>query len=405
MNFIISLALKNLRRNLRRTVISGIAVIAGVALMILGNGLIGGLDEGVIRGQIDTQVGHVSFFPPGHPTNGLENPVDELVELPPGLPGLLQEQTYTERLRFDTRIIHGSNSMRVVGVGYNPETDGEVFLRDDFEITGSWPEETDHFGVVIGKTLASLLEVEVGSLVTMQTRTSMGSQNALSWPVVGILNAQNPLLDSKVAFLTLDQAMELIVAPGPSQVSVRLDRRGATDDFIEVMQSAIELNNWQVVSYLEGADDMLAINKIRRSALKVMIFVLMAIAATGIANTVIMAVYERIREVGTLAAMGMRPKQIRKLFLIEGAVMGFAAALLGAFLGGIANYHLSTVGFSVGDLPDAGAIPISSTIYTTFAWGPIWLGLAFGVFVATAASIWPARFAAGLAPAVAVRDD
>ena len=405
MSFIISLAFKNLRRNLRRTVISGIAVIAGVALMILGNGLIGGLDEGVIRGQIDTQVGHVSLFPPGHPTNGLENPVDELVELPVGVDRLLAENSSTERLRFDTRIIHGANGMRVTGVGYNPDTDAEVFLRDGFEITGAWPEDAEQTGVVLGKTLASLLEVEVGSMVTMQTRTSMGSQNALSWPVVGILNAQNPLLDSRIAFLTLDQAMELIVAPGPSQVAIRLDRRGATEGFLEGIQGSVELGDWQVVSYIEGAEDMLAINKIRRSALKVMIFVLMAIAATGIANTVIMAVYERIREVGTLAAMGMRPSQIRRLFLIEGAVMGFSAALFGAFLGGLGNYRLSTIGFSVGDLPDAGAIPISTTIYTTFAWGPIWLGLAFGVFVATAASIWPARFAAGLDPAVAVRDD
>jgi putative ABC transport system permease protein len=295
--------------------------------------------------------------------------------------------------------------MRVFGVGYNPDTDAEVFLRDGFQITGGWPEDSGQTGVVLGKTLASLLEVEVGSLITMQTRTSMGSQNALSWPVVGILNAQNPLLDSRVAFLPIDQAMELIVAPGPSQVAVRLDRRGDTEGFLEGLQGAADLGDWQAVSYIEGAEDMLAINKIRRSALKVMIFVLMAIAATGIANTVIMAVYERIREVGTLAAMGMKPSQIRKLFLIEGAVMGFAAALLGAFLGGFANYRLSVVGFSVGDLPDAGAIPISTTIYTTFAWGPIWLGLAFGVFVATAASIWPARFAAGLDPAVAVRDD
>jgi len=405
LNFIVSLAFKNLRRNLRRTVISGIAVIAGVALMILGNGLIGGLDEGVIRGQIDTQVGHVSLYPPDHPTNGLDNPVDELVELPAGLDSLLAEYTYTTRLRFDTRIVHGVNGMRVVGIGYNPNTDPDVFLRDDFEVDGAWPEESDQVGVVLGKTLASLLDVEVGGIVTMQNRTSMGSQNALSWPVVGILNAQNPLLDSKVAFLTIDQAMELVVAPGPSQVAVRLNRRGETEEFLEVITSADEVGDWQAVSYIDGAEDMLAINKIRRSALKVMIFVLMAIAATGIANTVIMAVYERIREVGTLAAMGMRPKEIRKLFLIEGAVMGFSAALVGALLGGLANYRLSTTGFSVGDLPDAGAIPISTTIYTTFGWGPIWMGLIFGVIVATLASVWPAKFAAGLDPAVAVRDD
>ena len=65
------------------------------------------------------------------------------------------------------------------------------------------------------------------------------------------------------------------------------------------------------------------------------------------ANTVIMAVYERVREVGTLLAMGMPPKSVRALFLLEGAFMGAASATLGAVLGGWVNHHFSTVGISL----------------------------------------------------------
>ena len=101
---------------------------------------------------------------------------------------------------------------------------------------------------------------------------------------------------------------------------------------------ALELNRslpegWTAQSYTVPTEDLLEINKVREKALKLMIFVILAIAATGIANTIIMSVYERVREVGTLAAMGMPPHMIRALFVIEGAIMGFWAALLGAGLG------------------------------------------------------------------------
>ena len=401
MTFLLSLGVRNLRRNLRRTIISAIAVIAGVAVLILGSGLIDGLDEGVIRGQIDTQVGHVSLFPPDHPTTGMENPVDGLVALPDSVAGELEGLTSTPRLRFDTRAVNGPNGMRVVGVGYEPETDAEVFSRDGFGLEGQWPEDSGAPGVVIGTGLAQILEVEIGGFVTLQTRTSMGAQNALSFPVTGVLNANNPLLDARVVFLPIDDAQRLVVAPGPSQVAIRLSRRSEALPLAERISG-----EWQAVTYLEGAEDMLAINRIRRAALKVMVIVLMAIAATGIANTVIMSVYERVREVGTLAAMGMRPGDIRKLFLLEGAVMGLAASIVGAIVGGSLNYRLATAGFSIGNLPEAGSsIPISNIIYTNFSWGPIWLGVLFGITVASVASVWPARFAANLDPATAVRDD
>jgi putative ABC transport system permease protein len=151
---------------------------------------------------------------------------------------------------------------------------------------------------------------------------------------------------------------------------------------------------------------LLQINKLREKALRLMIFVILAIAATGIANTVIMSVYERIREVGTLAAMGMQPAKIRRLFLIEGAIMGFVASLVGAGIGAKLNHHLSTVGFDVGNLPESSSqVPFSTTIYTSFSWTMVLLAIVFGVSVALLASLWPARVAAGLEPATAVRED
>ena len=150
---------------------------------------------------------------------------------------------------------------------------------------------------------------------------------------------------------------------------------------------------------------MLALNTIRRRALIVLVFVIMAIAGTGIANTVVMAAYERIREVGTVMALGMPKREIRALFLLEGAVMGLTAGLLGAILGGAAVLYFQESGITLGEsaISASGSMPISAYIYTHFRWAPVFGSLFFGVGIAVAASLQPANYAANLVPADAVR--
>jgi putative ABC transport system permease protein len=402
--WLFSLALKNLRRNLRRTLISSIAVVAGVAIMIVGTGLVDGLNEGVIRAQINSQSGHLDIRPPGLEHSGVVNPVDELVAVPAALNQSLEGYTVAHRLLFDARVIAGADAVRGLGVGYTA-SDSEVFLRDSQDLKGQWPESLSEPGLVLGKGVASLLQLEVGDRVTLETRTTGGALNAMSWPVSGIVHAHNPAVDNFAVFLPMDQAQSLVVAPGPSQIAIRLPKRGRADSLAAELQTQMP-DGWSVESYTVAAESLMELNKIREKALRLMIFIILAIAATGIANTVIMSVYERIREVGTLAAMGMNPAQIRSLFLMEGAAMGLCASVVGACLGAKVNHYFSTVGFDVGNLPDASSrVPFSTTIYTAFSTSMVLVAVVFGVSVAVLASVWPARFAAGLDPATAVRED
>jgi putative ABC transport system permease protein len=404
LGWLFSLALKNLRRNLRRTLISSIAVVAGVAIMIVGTGVVNGLNEGVIRAQINSQSGHLDIRPPGFEHGGVINPVDTLVPLPAAVSHSIKDYTVAHRLLFDARVIAGADAIRGLGVGYT-DSDSKVFLRDSQDLQGQWSEDAQTPGLVLGKGLAALLQLKLGDRVTLETRTTQGALNAMSWPLIGIVHAHNPAVDNFAVFLPMDQAQSLVASPGPSQIAIRLSRRSRADSLAVELQSQMP-EGWTVESYSVAAEALMEINKIREKALRLMIFIILAIAATGIANTVIMSVYERIREVGTLAAMGMPPAQIRSLFLMEGAAMGLCASIVGACLGAKVNHYFSTVGFDVGNLPDASSrVPFSTTIYTSFSTPMVFVAVGFGVSVAVLASIWPARFAATLDPATAVRED
>ncbi len=397
MIFLVRLAFRNVLRHPRRSLLSAAPVVAGVAVSILGTGLVGGLDENVIRAQINTASGHVLLRGPGVSQEGISHEIDDLEPLPQSLLDRLEGLNWTPRVEFDLRLVGGMDSIRAVGVGYDPHREEQVFSRETQKLKGGWPTER---GVVVGAGLAAVMDLEVGDSVMLQARTSQGAQNAMSLEVVGLVSTQNLAVDNSRVFLPMPLAEEFVRVPGPSHVAIRLERRA------EAKATADRLNiPWKATTYEEEAGDILSINRVRRKAISILVLVVMGIAATGIANTVIMAVYERVREVGTLLAMGMPPGSVRALFLLEGAFMGAASATLGAILGGWANHHLSTVGISLAGLPDAGAqLGMSTTLYTSFSWWVVVGAAVFGIGVAVLSSLWPAGHAASLAPALAVRE-
>ncbi len=138
----------------------------------------------------------------------------------------------------------------------------------------------------------------------------------------------------------------------------------------------------------------------------------MAIAATGIANTVLMAAHERVREIGTLRAMGLNRRGVVGLFVFEGLVMGGLGGLLGALVGGGYNHKLSVDGIDLSSIIEGAgsggiydSIPMSTMLYTEFS-AAVTIGAALvGLLVAVLSSVYPALIASRLPPAEAVRAD
>lgn len=399
MSLVLLLAFRNLTRNAVRTALSSVAVVMGVALLILGFGMVDGLDENVLRTQIDSVSGHVILRAPSVDPDALSNEVSGLEPLPPALEQRLSAYDWTPRLLFDAWLGGGSDVFRAKGVAYDSERDSKVFRRDDFEIEGRWPEQG---GVVVGVHVAELLDLKVGQTVNLQARTAQGAINALSYPVEGIVRTRNPMLDNFAVLVPMTDALELTRAAGPSLVAIRLDNRERAPEVAAALQG-----EWSASTFRDEARDLLALNQFRRKVIQFVVLMLMAIAATGIANTIIMAAYERVREIGTLLAMGMSPGQVRALFLTEGSAMGLLAGSLGGVLGSLANGYLSVNGVDIsGAMEKTGsALAFSSIIYTSFSWTSVFFAIAFGASIAVIASWIPANMASRLNPADAIRAD
>ncbi len=409
MSLLFLLAWRNLVRNARRTVLTGVAVSFGVAFTILGYGLVSGLDENAIRSAEGSVVGNVLLRPEGYPIDGLDFPLDEAEAPSPALIAALDAAVagggaWTARTAFPGRLVKGADAAQVRGWAYDPVKDPQVFPRDAWAADGAWPDPAAATPqIAVGKGLARLLGVARGDIVTFQLRTRDGAQNALQFEVSAIVSTDNAGLDNVGVWVPLSSADGLVSLGGArTHVAVRLPGGRAA---APAAAAALATHGWTARPILDEVADVLALNNIRRKSLVMIVGIVMAIGAAGIANTVIMSVFERVREIGTLMAMGLRRAQIRAMFLIEGLLLGVGAGGVGALLGGAATWWWQEEGIHLGDevTARAGEIAIGATLYARLEPGAVLGAFLFGVAVAVVASIWPAGHAASLNPADAVR--
>ena len=400
------LALRNLTRAPRRTVMTAVSLIAGVSIFILGDGFVSGMTENVIVAATDGTVGHVEVRPKDYPTDDGQHPVDELVALPPEAKALLDREAvaWTGRTIFSPVASHGADSMRVMGIGFDPARDAKVFPRDLWKVEGKLPVSGTS-EVTVTPRLQRLLHLSVGDPLVLKVRTHRGAINALEVTVSGILRTGNAALDAFGVFMPDSLAHSLIASELPSHVSVKLQHRQDAEAFAAKLRQ-VAGPQVEVVTWVEETADLIRVQELRRKSLDGVMFILMALAAFGVANTILMAAHERIREIGTLRSMGMTERGVLGLFLTEGALIGLLGSVLGALLGGAAVAHWSRHPIDFSEMFEKmtkGNVSASALLYTYFDWGVVIASVAVGTAVAVLASLYPARVAARMVPADAVR--
>jgi putative ABC transport system permease protein len=136
----------------------------------------------------------------------------------------------------------------------------------------------------------------------------------------------------------------------------------------------------------------------------VLVLFLAGIALVGIINTMLMSVLEKRQEIGTLKALGMRERDVRRLFLLEGTLLGFAGGLAGLLLGAGINAYFATTGLDMQSLlGETGGLKIIGVIRSTWKASAFTTALLICTLTGGAASYFPARRAVRLEAAEALR--
>ncbi len=401
--FTLRLAFKNLLRSKRRTILSSAAVVVGIFYLIVGRAFIGGIEESIVYMAINGHTGHVTLRGADYPTQGMTYPLDKR----PPRAAALQEWAGAQKATAGRQIymltaVSGADSLRARAIAVDWETDARVFSQDTWKVDGILPR-TPEDGVLLAHGLADLLEVGPGDQLVLKARTDQGALNAMSVPVAGRVNTGNMGQASNTLFLPRSLSAELVRTTEPTHVTVLLADRDAAPEAAEAMVAAA--GGGETITWITETEDLIRLQNVRKTALNVLVGMLLLMSSFAIANTILMAAHERVAEVGTLRAMGMSRRGVLRLFLAEGAMMGTLAGGLGTALGAALAIYLSRNPIDLSSMAEGVDynFDFSSYIYATFSGELVVVPLLISVAVAMVASVYPAITASRLEPADAVR--
>jgi len=294
----------------------------------------------------------------------------------------------------------------------DPARDGAVFRLADSMVSGAWLDTAEPGSVVLGAGLAEELSLEVGDYVVVSASTAFENVNADEYLVAGLVSSPMPEISNGGLFMTFATADQLLGTSGfVSEIVVATERMPNLKALLAASaeaaaKTAKALPGLRADPLTELAKDYLAMRAMKGKGSYFIIMVVLLIAAVGIVNTILMSVYARIREIGVLKAYGMSPKDIQRLFTLEGIIIGVVGSAGGVLFGTALVWWMSTSGMPMGAFVgkvDMGGLPLSGTLYGEWNPGSMVFGFCFGLVVAFIAARIPAKRASKMEVTDALR--
>jgi len=399
------MAYRNLGRNRRRSVLTLVAVALGMGLLVVLASFVKGEIGASLRNSIRLQTGHVQVREESYEKEQLSLAWEDLLENPRDLAARAEA---LEEVRVATPVLWANGILstreesvgaRVVGI--DPRSEAYAPFREGLT-AGQFLDPEDRGGILIGQRLAESLELSVGSDVSLLVSTANQQPDEAIFTIRGLYDTGVPVHDETTVILPLDKAQAFTRAEDrASAIWMLLHDREEAEDVVKALRAPqLEVVTWRELNFalLNAVEQSMGI-------MVLMYLVMLAVVAVIIANTLLMAVFERTQEMGILAALGMKGRQILAMFLLEAGTLGAMGVLLGILLGGLGVLYLATIGVHIGDLTQVAYsdMALPSTIYAEFAVRETILLSIASLVITILASLYPAWLGARMEPAEALR--
>jgi len=401
------IALLNIVKHAKRSVVVFVGVALAVLVLSLVGGVIRGLTDTVLSSIIPT-AGHIVITDAAAKDSA--NPLD-LKYLIPGSEALLAKLkddriTLAEPvLTFGALLVEPVNpdskleakNLGMLAQGVKPSTKFLSNIRAGITVGAFLP---DGKGVALSNQAAKLLNVHFGGTVMVLVVNRDGGPDYRELPITGLFDSGSEQVDLGVFVVAQDVAQEWIGAEGMSRefrflvkdqdtapaVAAELEKQLAA---LGYGKDKLRVEPWEITF-----SSLLTILQF----LNILTFIIRAffviVAGSVITNSILMTVFERTREYGTLRAIGLKKRQLKAMILTEGLLLGSFGAVAGLVLGIPLVLLLSQVGLDVGNATES--IGFASKIYPALAWFDVGFNFLFGTLIAVFASFYASRVSSRL---------
>jgi len=339
----LTISLRNIIKNGRRSLMTVLAIALGYAAINLFQGYVHSTYEGLTNAAIHGEgLGHITIFKKGYLDQGKLHPEkfqfskDEVERISAIVRKESDVQLVTPRLSVSGILSNGRNSTIFIAEGLVPFDDKEI--RGDLSkytsFSGTYLDDKERAGVVIGSELAAMLDLKVGSDAVILSNTYSGMANALDAKIAGVYNTGNTATNDKMLLMTFRHSQDLMDFSGAERLVILLKDGRNGKNLAAVMGRlqkglgdagfGVEMKTWNELSVfykqVKNLFDMIFL---------FIFIIVLVIVVMSVVNTMSMSVMERTREIGTLRALGLKRLGVKGLFATEGALLGILGSGLG----------------------------------------------------------------------------
>jgi ABC-type lipoprotein release transport system permease subunit len=382
-----------------------IAVIIGVWSMVFLGALMRGMVDDMLENGIATLTGHIQVHLKGYRSDPVvENSMTDQEILETTIKKLVPPGTqWTSRVRVNAIASNARHSDGVTLVGVDPAREARVSFIGGAVNQGRYLRPDDKYGIVVGKALVDRFETKLGRKLVLMSQDTNKEIASRAFRIVGIFRAEMEATERQFVFVSMPAAQKMLkLKKGISEISIILTDHKEVDkvttNLLAALPSTYEVQTWEellpfVTAYLKIYDQFVFLWYL-------VVFIAMGF---GIVNTMLMAVFERIREFGLLKSLGMKPWWIIKEVLTESCFLLLIGMAIGNILGLLSVLALSGSGIDLSALA-AGMeyFGISRVIYPVIYGKDLTMANLVVFILGLLVSVYPAAKAARFTPVEAL---
>lgn len=403
---LIKLAWMNIFRNKRRTLLSCLAIGAGLCAMIFFDAWVLGMKENMIRSATSNFPGQGQIH---HEDFRKTYDVDEIISGSDKIMKELSDETdikaFAPRVISYAMITSTSEVSSVMLYGIDPEREKVISKIDEALIEGEYIEDVTADKILIGKKAAKILGAEVGDrLVVTVAQSGTGKLSQEMFRVGGIFYMNIDEMDSSMAFVPIKDAQRMLhIGNNIHEIAfdfddIKISRSDLSPAFYErYSKDGNEAVAWDVLF-----TELASVLDLTQFSILLTTLILFGVVSLGIVNTLFMSLYERMFEFGVLRAIGTRPFKMALVIIYEACALCLLSIIVGIISGYLLTYIVTFTGIDYRGLEFSG-VTIKEMIYPVMsAYQYYFYPFVLLMFTAVV-SIYPAVYAARLTPAKAMR--
>ncbi len=409
MQFLVSVAWRNLWRHRWRSLLTASAMAVGVAMCMASMCFQDGMFAQIFNVMVEQRLGHVQVHHPEYPaTRVLHETLPEARDLVGQVDALAGTEVVSPKLNGFALVGGEKKSAGAMLVGIEPARTKSVANLDERVVEGRYLSDDAASEVIVGHKLFEDLEIALGDAVVVVTQAADGSLGNVLYDVVGVFKTGDAQMDRAGAYVHLADLQQLLVLPDQvHQITLLTDDPDRIEGYADTVRDEIGADTVEVEPWWVASPQTAQLMDLRDAGALIVLGIVFGAAAFGVLNTMMMSVFERTQELGVLRALGLKGGRLVALVMVESAFLALVACGIGLVLGGALDWYIVTYGFDMSGAAEDGfsfnGVMLDPVIHGEVRVDSIVLVLVAVLVVSIAASVWPAWRAASLRPVEAIR--